>query len=325
MSAGDTLSQLNKMNISRAENFQDSLEGTQFASQSVDAMLKASQIAATEDKLYAETEDNSAMGIQIRTKKLNPKKDSKIKKVKHTKESVLVRKEDADGLADGFSQRHGNREYRIDPRLLGLLAEDLGVAINEHSTYQALLDLIRLRMLGINPKEGVDVAIIDKAFEFLLETVLFYLTATEGLGKERLKKIYKILENAKFKHFKANAGTIQVAQNIIGAVDAVVETTGQTVKETLDHYRDVVHNPPDLQTLRKFYEKKGYKAMILELKGLNTYLGGNFKRSNLESPELAQLASAARKMQALLGVFRQSKVHIPTMKSYLSLNHVLAA
>src|SRR4029077_1482810 len=104
-----------------------------------------------------------------------------------------------------------------------------------------------------------------------------------------------------------------------------VEKTGQTVKDTLDHYRDVVHNPPDLQTLRKFYEVKGYKAMVLELKGLNTYLGGNFKRSNLESPELGQLASAARKMQALLGVFRQSKTHIPTMESYLSLNGVVAA
>ncbi len=47
--------------------------------------------------------------------------------------------------------------------------------------------------------------------------------------------------------------------------------------------------------------------MVRELQGLSAYLGGNFKRANLENPEIHQLASAARKMQALLGVFRKAK------------------
>ena len=107
------------------------------------------------------------------------------------------------------------------------------------------------------------------------------------------------------------------------ALDAVIEKTGESVKEALDHYRDVVHNPPDVQTLRRFYEGKGFKAMVLEFKGLSSFLGGNFKRTNLDNPELMQLAVAARKMQALLGVFRQSKAHVPTVESFLELNGIL--
>jgi hypothetical protein len=278
-------------------------------------------VIASQEKLLDEALDNSAMGIQIRTQKLEKKKEVKTEKAKQVKESVLVRKEDADGLADGFSQRQGNREYRLDPRLLSQLAEDLGIGIHEKSNPDEVIAFIRRRMTvdGQIP----DVAIVDKAFEFLLEATYAYLAMAMGEAKEKLETIYKNLESAKLKHFAEHADNIQVTQKIIGAVDAVVEKTGQSVKETLDRYRDVVHNPPDLQTLRKFYEAKGYKAMILELKGLNTYLGGNLKRKNLESPELAQLAIAVRKMQGLLGVFRQTKAQIPSMESYLALNGVL--
>jgi hypothetical protein len=319
--AEDSLSQLSKTNLTRLDTFASSLQETQEAGRSIEEMLKANQIAASQDKLQSEAEDNSAMGIQIRTQKLEKKKEVKTEKAKQVQESILVRKEDADGLADGFSQRQGNREYRIDPRLLSQLAENLGIGIHENSNPDEMIAFIRRHMTidGQSP----DVAIVDKALEFLLEVAHHQLATAMGPAKERLTNIYKRLETAKFKHFENNAAAIQVAQKIIGAVDAVVEKTGQTVKETLDRYREVVHNPPDLQALRKFYESKGYKAMILELKGLNTYLGGNFKRTNLESPELSQLANAARKMQALLGVFRQSKAHIPTMESYLSLNGVI--
>ncbi len=80
---------------------------------------------------------------------------------------MLIRKEDADGLADGFSQRHGNREYRLNPHLLSQLAEDVGIGIHEYSNIDEMISFIRLRMTIDNQKP--DVAIIDKAFEFLIE------------------------------------------------------------------------------------------------------------------------------------------------------------
>lgn len=319
MSDNPSLGQLSKgVNI---DSYTSSLQGTQKESRAADVVSKEAQVVASQETLQSEELDNSAMGIQIRTQKLEKKKEVKTEKAKQVEESVLVRKEDADGLADGFSKRQGNREYRLDPRLLSQLAEDLGVGIHEHSNPNEMIAFIRQRMTTIEG-ESPDVSIVDKAFEFLLEATHSQLQTATGPAKERLGAIYKNLESAKLKHFAEHADKIQIAQKIIGAVDAVVEKTGRSVKETLDHYRDVVHNPPDLQALRKFYEAKGYKAMILELKGLSTYLGGNLKRSNLESPELSQLASAVRKMQGLLGVFRQTKSHIPTLESYLALNGV---
>ena len=303
--------------------FNASIKETQKTGETLSTALTANQTDASQEKLQVEAQENSAMGILIRTKKLERKQEFKTEKAKHAQQSVLVRKEDADGLGDQFSQQRGNREYHLDPLLLSQLAEDLGEGINEKSDPGEIIALIRRRMTidGQNP----DVAIVDKAFEFLLHAASTQLgKAAEG-DKERIEKIIKKLELAKEKHFESNSIEIHVAQKIIGAVDAVVANTGQTVKEALDHYRDVVHNPPDMQALRKFYETKGYKAMVHELKGLSSYLGGNFKRINLDSPELAQLAGAARKMQGILGVFRQSKIHIPTMESYLRLNGVLEA
>ena len=285
--------------------------------------MKAAQIE-TRDRLNQEGDENSVAASLIRTKKLDIKKEvKKTDRAKQAEESVLVRKEDADGFADGFSQRHGNREYRINPRLLSELAEDLGIGINEDSKPEEMISFIRGRMTVDG--ERPDVAIVDKAFEFLIEMTRVQADKTTGIPRERFENIQKNLEAAKLKHYttETNAADIQVSQKIIGAVDAVVETTGQSVKATLEHYRDVVHNPPDLQTLRKYFEPKGYKEMIFELSGLNTFLGGNLKRKNLESPELSQLVSAARKMQALTGVFEQIKQRLTTLKSFLGLSGVL--
>lgn len=320
----DSMSQMSRAGAARMTSFTEGLKETQEASQTASVELEQSAQAASGEKLQAEGEDRSAMGIMIRTKKLERKQEMKTEKAKQAKESVLVRKEDAEGLADQFSQRQGNREYRIDAHLLTqLVAEELGAGINENSEPDDIINLMRKRMT-VNG-QAPDVAIVDKAFEFLLEVSSLQLNKVTGPDKERVSKIFTRIETAKNRHYEANAIEIQVAEKIIGAVDAVVEKTGQTVKEALDHYRDVVHNPPDLQTLRKFYETKGYKVMVLELKGLSTYLGGNLKRTNLDNPELAQLAIAARKMQALLGVFRQSKAHVPIIESYLDLNGILTA
>lgn len=302
--------------------FKDSIQGTQDAGDALSANLDANLAAASQGKLQTEAEENSAMGILIRTKKLEKNQVVKTEKARQAKESILIRKEDADGLAGEFSQQRGNREYHIDPsKLSRLAAEDLGQGINENSTPDEIIALVRRRM-AIEGKMP-DVAIVDKALKFLIEAALKQLGITEGPNKERIEKIIKRIETAKKQFFASHSIEIEVAEKIIGAVDAVVNETGQTVQDTLDRYRDVVHNPPDIQTLRKYYETKGFKAMTLELKGLSSYLGGNFKRTNLDNPELAQLAGAARKMQAMLGVFRQSKAHINVMQSYLELNGVL--
>jgi hypothetical protein len=321
--ADSSMSQASSL-AARQAAFNASIKETQEVGEALSTTLIANQLDASQDKLQVEAQENSAAGILIRTKKLEKRQEFKTEKAKQAQHSVLVRKEEADGLAGQFSQERGNREYHLDPLLLSQLAgEELGAGINENSEPMEIISLIRRRMTvdGQDP----DVAVVDKTFEFLLQVTSRQLNQATGVDKERLEKILKKVETAKNQHFESNSIEIQVAQKIIGAVDAVVLKTGQSVKETLDRYREVVHNPPDIQALRKFYEIKGYKSMILELKGLNSYLGGNFKRTNLDNPELAQLAGAARKMQALLGVYRQSKIHIPTMESYLHLNGVLAA
>lgn len=318
----DTFTQLSKANLAHLATFKDSMQATQTASNLIDSALKGAKIEASQEALQRETEDNSAIGIQIRTKKLENKKEVKTEKAKQVQESVLVRKEDADALADGFSQRQGNREYRLDPHMLSELAQDLGLGIHEQSAPEEMIAYIRQRMMSVDGK-APDVAMIDKVFEFLIEVMRAQVAAeSDAFIKERLKKILNLLESSKIKHFSAHADKIQMTEKIIGAVDAVVETTQQTITETLEHYRDIVHNPPDLQTLRKFYQVKGYKMMMLELKGLNNYLGGNLKRTNLEGPELAQLRSTVVKMQSLIGIFRQSKAQMPTMESYLNLNNI---
>lgn len=289
-----------------AAKLAETLEKTQEASATTDMNIVTSKQEAAEGKLQDLAEETSARGMNMKQQKIVEKQKIKTDKATHAQKSVLVRKEDADGLAGEFSQRQGNREYHLDPLVLSLLAaEELGEGINADSSPDQVIAIIRRHMS--DKGQAPDVAIVDKAFEFLLEVTGSQLKTVNEADKPRLKAIYEKVEAAKNKHFEAHAAEIQVAQKIIGAVDAVVEQTGHTVKETLDRYRDVVHNPPDIQALRKYYEANGYKAMVLELKGLNTYLGGNFKRTNLENPELIQLASAARKMQALLGVYREAK------------------
>ncbi|MGO8728375.1 MAG: hypothetical protein ACLQK8_17000 [Streptosporangiaceae bacterium] len=66
-----------------------------------------------------------------------------------------------------------------------------------------------------------------------------------------------------------------------------------------------------------------FKKLQLELRALSEFIRPDLKRSNIENPELARIAGAVRKMQALLGVYRQSKAHIRTMESYLELNGIL--
>lgn len=113
------------MNLSHpnaAQNsFVFSIQETQESSATLDARLKANQIDANQDKLQAEAEDNSAIAISHRHKKLDLRKnDGKIDKVRRVEYSVLVRKEEADSFADQFSKRKENLPYLLiglDPKL----------------------------------------------------------------------------------------------------------------------------------------------------------------------------------------------------------------
>lgn len=315
------MGQIRQASAAEQAAFTTSIKETLESQSTTDAALNANKMEASAEKLQTETEDNSAMGMLIKSQKLIKKQEIKTEKAKQAQESVLIRQEDASGLAGEFSQRQGNREYQLNALLLSQLVKELGETIKSDSDPDEVIAFINkfLSADGNSP----DVSVVDKTLEFLLEVAGKRLENASESEKPNIKALLSKLEFTKNKHYAANAKAISVAQKIIGAVDAVIAKTGETVKETLDHYRDVVHNPPDVQTLRKFYESKGFKAMVLEFKGLSSFLGGNFKRTNLDNPELMQLAVAARKMQALLGVFRQSKAHIPTVESFLELNGIL--
>lgn len=304
-----------KSNVNEMEVFENYLEDVVETGQEVDTELEQSALDATEEDLLDETLDNSALAIQNKTLKVIEKRDAKAEKAKEIKESVLVRKEDADTLADDFAQR--NKEYRLDKDLLSELAQDIGVAIREDSTPDGIIAFIvqKLESKGAN----TDPLFINKSLEFLIEAAKAQISKTpKGPAKARLQKILDNLIQAKEKYYTENKSKIETAEKIIGAVHSVVDETGEKVDLALNHYRDIVHNPPELQAMRKLYEEKGYDFMLKELKGLSRYLGANFKRDNLENAELGQLANAVRKMQALLGVYRQSKISLNTIENYLS-------
>ncbi len=332
------MSQSSKLDAAHLAAFTESIKETLEASSTAAMENLENQQDATKDTLQQELTENTTMAgiIKRDLKRTDKAQEKKVDKTKHVEESILVRKEDADDLADQFSRRQGNREYHLDPKLLSqLLLEELGAGINENSDIETIIGLIRRRMT-VNG-EIPDPAIIDRAFEFLVEANRIQLNKLSGDNRQRLANIVSRLEIAKDKHFKDQTHTITdnhgkvktvnditTAHHIIGAVDAVAQQTGRSVKETLDSYREMVHNLPEVAALQKSYEAKGgYRRMALEFKGLSAYLGSELKRTNLDNPELAQLTKAARTMQAALFVYKIAMGHLPTMESYLQLNGIL--
>lgn len=306
---------------SQSSSLAAAIQQSQGARATLDARLAANQADASEDKLAADAEKSATVAIK-RSTKLVAKAEVKTEKAKRAQESVLVRKEDADELADQFSKRQGNREYQLNPSRLSLLAIGIGKEIHEATDVNEMIALIRSRMTvdGQVP----DVAMIDKAFEFLLDVTSWRFDRAEAVDKARLEKIYRNIEAAKNQFFSIHSVDITVAQKIIGAVDAVSHETGKNINVTLAHYRDIVHQQEiDIQTLRKQYELMPHNEMVRELKGLSTYLGANFKRNNLESAELIKLTRVARIMQAVNGVFRLARQRVQTLENYLELNGVL--
>jgi|GEM_PF-2455165 len=317
-------------NTNRTEKFLDHLQDIQQASKLDEVIDLAVFQDVSEGTLKQEAEDNSAVGMQTKALKAPKKEEVKTEKAKRAQESVLIRREETGGLAGGFSGRQGNQPYRLNLLLFGKLAEQIGVGIHEELTPDQVVSFVEDQLTEgqlTNKKEPPDVAIVDKALEFLVEVAGSYAgKAEDSAKKERLEKIHGLISEAKLNHFQKNEPDILIAQNIIGVVDAVAQNTGQTIKATLDRYRQVVHHPPaELQELQKYYENKGYQFMVSELKGFSKYLGRDLKQKDLESPELAQLINAVRNIQALHAVYKIAKNLLPTAESYLKLHGVLGA
>lgn len=299
------------------------------AAESLERQLEASRVAATEivesaedanaEGLLKEQGENATESIHtIRLKKAEPKsREVKIERKENAQESVLVRKEDANRQADEFSQKRGNREYRLDSRILSaLLSEDLGTGIHEEADEATILGIIRSRMT-VNGKIP-DAGMVDKAFEFLLEGSRAQLPKLTGADKERLNRIIGKIEAAKNQHAEIYAAAIQVTQNIIGAVDAVATGTDQDVPTLLGRYSDVVANTPDAQTLLKAYPRKDiYKHLRSEFQSLSRYLNDALKEPDVERPYLVQLNKYTRVLQAELHVFHRANERLKPMKPYL--------
>lgn len=314
--------------IDKHDDFMQSLKAQKKSSGSLDQMIKNNRLEATQESIQNEATDMSVMGQTFRALKA-PKKGEELDEVKKLyaeRAKVLGRKESADEFADQFSGREGNREYHLDPKALSTLAfEDLGINIHEDSSPDEIIQVVQNRLL--TGKE-LDPAFLNKGLEFLLEVAQAQINIAVSEKKEHITKIYDRILAAQEKFVEIHGSQILEAEKIIGAVDAISNSTGISIGDTLTRCRDIVHNPPDLQTLRKYYEinGKGYKEMKLELDGLSRYLNVNFKRNNLENSELAQLAKAARKMQALIHVYLEAAGQCNSfLKGYLKSNHLLAA
>jgi hypothetical protein len=179
------MNQIKGSNSSSSSSFTHSLQETQSVGNEVEQSIKEAVIAQSDEKFQKEAEENfSAAGINIRLQKLERRSEVKTEKAKQAKESVLVRKEDADGMADQFSGRNGNREFQLSLFLLSLLAQEIGSKLNENTAIDEIIHFVSQGMStdGINS----DPAIVDKTFEFLLEVTQYRIGQSEGSDQERL-------------------------------------------------------------------------------------------------------------------------------------------
>lgn len=296
-------------NIQLKESIKTSIE----SSRETDAMIQQNKSAAVA-KLADDVDENSVAGMLAKTKKLIPEKKTKSKAVEKTEKGVLVRKE-MDNLADGFSQREGNKEYRLPPSGLSKLALSLGDSITPDIDPEDLMRMVRNGLIegGKNP----DVSQVDKAFEFLLEVTQLKMDSAKGLEATFLEKLFQHIAATKVKHYEIFKAEIEAAHNIIGAANVLV-TENRSTAEALDHLREMINNPQDVHTKFKFYKAKSYnhKMLMAEFKLLFNYMGSLVKK-RLENPHLKQLLEEIKVLQSILGVFRQGKREFSSMFVHL--------
>lgn len=296
------------------------------------AIAKGNAAKAAQNRLAATALENKARQVTTTKtlekdqKKQGSEETGKTKKSEKEDrvEKTLLRKEEAGNQSSGFSDREGNRDYQLPKSALTNLALKLQLDVSEGGNitptmdFQSLITLVRKELESEGKK--IDPSQIDKAFEFLLEVTLAQKEkSTDHNQIKHLGDLYIKIAEAKIKHFELNAAAIQSAFVLIGPANVLL-TPETSTAEVLDHLRQMVENPQDAQTKYDYYTKtrgQNYKTIKLEFKLLFTYMGSSVKKKDLEKPHLKQLLEEIKVLQAILGVYLQSKKEASTMLVHL--------
>lgn len=277
----------------------------------------------SQEALRAEEKENTSYGAMIKSGKLKPPQKAKTEKAERAQESVLVRKEDADSLADEFTRREGNRQFRLDRDALGKILYSIGRQITSDSLPSDIIAYIR-QNLTVGQEEP-DVSQIDKTFEFLLEVLKSKIdsTKTPEIRAEFERMHARILE-AKNQHYEANRTNIDLARKLINVADALMENSERGAPETIAHVRDIVNNPQDLSSKFKYYKSKGYsfKEMKQEIDSILTFVGSKFKQTDILPGEMSRLMDETRTLQAILQIFRHFKRSMPLVYTQFTRNSI---
>ena len=304
-----------------------SVQATLVEARETDTELRANQAEASQEKL--EKEQETTVNVSIRTTRLErPEKSAKTEKAQRAQESVLVRKEEADALADGFAKRQNNQEYHLDSKALSTLAQDLEDAVRDESSPDQLIRLIQERMTSVNPKTGKRepplAAHVQKGLEFLLEVAKLKWQEAEAGAKPGLQKLIDRLQIAFEKNLETNAKEIQQTEALVGLASQVTTSSGVDFKETMKQMHEVVNTPRDVQAIRKQAEVKGgYNQIVFEAKNFYRYVGGALKNHRTENPEIAALITNIRQVRSAVWVLNRSTIHQQRMLTYLTKSGVL--
>lgn len=284
---------------------------------------------AAEDMTIPRTQIKAARGVE---------KSKEAQKAEHAKESVLVRKEAAD-LANNFNKKRENLPYRLNEEsltelLAGLL---LGERFQDTSDIQGIINEVTYVMT--TGGHAPDVVQVNKTFDFLIEGLqvnveksklnLNQIKLQQARGPkntedaQRLNNLYTlavdeqqhltelltVMRQAQDQHFKANTKEIEVGRNLIDVADAIVEQGKAETPETLAYLREIIHTPEDLITKYNHYKGRGYgpEDIKKETNAILSYIGTQFKKTDILPAEMHVLMKQTRTAQALLQIFRTFK------------------
>lgn len=288
---------MEQTSMSNSLAFDASLKATQQTDAKNKTALLANQTEASAEKLQLEESENTPMGLSIKSSKLEKPEKAKTDKAERAQESVLLRKEDADGLADGFNQRQGNREYRLDPVKLSALAQLLGSEIKEDSQEADIINLIRSQ-LTVKGKEP-EIAFIDKTLDFLIEVTRIQLNKSQGPLKERIEKILDRLDATKANYSALHQKDLLISHTIIPTVAFLSDQSGVELGDALSDYRKGIVNPQEDTYLycRQLCKQQGYTGGMLKCSQVAKFAGNDTKSLSLESYE--EKAFLGRLMQMI--------------------------
>lgn len=272
--------------------------------------------------LEDEARDNP-INIALKSKKLAAPEKLRTEKAQRAQESVLVRKDEADGLAEGFAKREGNKQFRLDRDQLSQLAQSLGDQITDETDINEIINLIR-NTLTIGGRQP-DVAQIDKTFDFLVEVAKQKANRATGDTKDHLQKLFTHLLQAKSKHYEDNQKDIETALKIIDVVDLMVEKGSRDTPETLAHLRDIIHNKPqELMVKFAYYKSRGYTYNEIkgEVDAILSYIGTRFHNNRIPKGELSRLWDETRTLQAMLNIFRLEKAKAKLARNLFEMQQI---